>query len=99
VIYVDELRHYPKSMISRAAQKYGQYWCHMFHSDGESVAGTTELMKLAAKIKLQDEWLQMRPGFIHYDLTPSMRAKAIKAGAVEIRIADWFRERKNKCQK
>lgn len=57
----------------------GQKYCHCF---ADSVA---ELHALADRIGCKRSWFQNKPHKIpHYDLSPSMRAKAIRAGAIEI---------------
>lgn len=68
-IYVDKIQKYPKK---------GE-WCHLF-TDGY----LTELFELAFKIGCRLPWLQYKPqGFPHFDLRPSLRKRAIEAGAVE----------------
>ena len=54
-------------------------WCHLA-TDGD----IEELHRMAKKIGLKAEWFQARTGLPHYDLSPAMRAKAIKAGAVAV---------------
>jgi hypothetical protein len=72
-VYVDELQTYTgKGRLS------GQ-WCHMM-TDGDLV----EHHALAEKVGLRREWFQASPNHPHYDLRPSKRAAAIKAGAVPI---------------
>ena len=55
----------------------GRAWCHMV---AESVE---ELHSFAAKLGLKREWFQHRTLYPHYDLTESVRRKAIALGAVE----------------
>ena len=70
--------------------------CHLF-ADSED-----ELHELAQKIGLRRSWSQNRQkktSFPHYDLTRSMREKAIKAGAIELTdrrsiVAKWKEIRK-----
>jgi hypothetical protein len=74
VIYVDEVRHWGKR---------GE-WCHMM-TDGD----IDELHRMAARIGLQRSWFQEKNArHPHYDLRPSKRALAIKAGAVEVSSAE-----------
>ena len=41
-----------------------------------------ELHAMARKIGLKKEWAQAKSRVLHYDLTPSKREEALKAGAV-----------------
>lgn len=43
-----------------------------------------ELHALAKRIGLKRAWFQDKGLFHHYDLTPSVRAKALIAGAIEL---------------
>jgi hypothetical protein len=54
------------------------WWCHMI-SDQSDV----ELHDMARRIGLRREWFQ-NVGTPHYDLRPSKREQALKAGAQEI---------------
>lgn len=91
-VYVDPITEYPLDVVAPAARKHGGAWCHL-------VADTVpELMAFARKIGLKGGWVQ-RGGIgkriIHFDLTPGMRAKAVKAGAVEldsIGIQKWVKK-------
>jgi len=82
VIYVDKVRHYPNTKLPY------KYWSHMW---ADSVI---ELHVMADKIGLKRSWLQDKDGtFPHYDVVPSMRALAIKHGAIprEITLEDFKR--------
>ena len=68
-VYVDEILEYPSTKL-----RYKK-WCHMFADSDD------ELHAMATKIGLQRSWHQNKPGFSHYDLVPSKRAKAIQCGA------------------
>lgn len=69
-VYVDEAK-YPFR---------GKLYCHMM-TDGE----TTELTAFADRIGLRRDWIQRKGShYEHYDLSPTMRAKAIAAGAVAV---------------
>ena len=54
-----------------------------------------ELREFAKKIGLKDEWIQHPddPVHTHFDVTLSMRTKAIKAGATEIGAYELARMR------
>jgi hypothetical protein len=70
----------------------GQLYCHMLADT------TTELQAMASRIGLKAAWIQ-KPGtpMEHYDLAPSVRAKAVAAGAQEItwrQCGEMMRQRK-----
>lgn len=69
-IYVDDLFTWPG--------KRGQ-WCHMM-TDGD----LSELHEFAKRIGLKRSWFQNKLRLPHYDLRPSMRERAIQAGAIEV---------------
>ena len=71
-VYVDDLKHYPTTSLREKT------WCHMLADTSE------ELDQVAAQIGLKASWKQhpSRPTE-HYDLTPSKRAAAIRAGAIQ----------------
>lgn len=58
----------------------GYLWCHLYADSLE------ELHEFAKKIGLKCEWFQAPPkcSLPHYDMVESRRAKAIKAGAIEL---------------
>lgn len=54
----------------------GQVWCHM-------VADTPdELHSFAARIGLKRAWFQTQSVYPHYDVTLSIRVKALEMGAI-----------------
>jgi len=69
-VYVDKAR-FPHN-------KRDEMWCHLFADDLD------ELHEFAEKIGLKRNWFQHPPkaSYPHYDLSPSFRAKALKAGAL-----------------
>lgn len=77
-IYVDYLFNWPEEMVAPRARVYGTRWCHMW-SDKDGV----ELLDFAKTIGLSPGWTQHPedPKLVHFDLTPYMRQKAVKAGA------------------
>lgn len=77
-VYVDETLEWPGKGL----------WCHMATDSPE---GVLELHRLAAKIGMKRSWFQNRPNLPHYDLRPSMRAKAIAAGAVAVSSLELVR--------
>ena len=75
---------------ARVAARNGGRWCHMWCDPGQEEA----LHRLAEQIGLKRDWCQTGPRrwpTHHYDLTPARRAAAIKAGAVERSMRDWYR--------
>lgn len=54
--------------------------CHMFTDSIE----LEDLHALAERIGLRRQWFQEHRLAPHYDLTPSRRSLAIKAGAIEV---------------
>ena len=66
MLLVDELKSWPTGD-----------WCHL-STDGD----VEELHEFAQGIGLKREWFQDHPRVPHYDLRPSMRRKAVAAGAV-----------------
>lgn len=54
----------------------GKQWCHM-------VADTVdELHEFASRLGLRPEWFQRKTLYPHYDVTMSVRERALKFGAV-----------------
>lgn len=54
----------------------GKQWCHM-------VADTVdELHEFASRLGLKPEWFQRKTLYPHYDVTVSVRERALKLGAV-----------------
>lgn len=77
-VYVDPLCEYGWVLRGRRTAS-----CHMTADSDE------ELHALASKIGLKRSWHQPPPAhFSHYDLTPSRRAHAVAAGAVELTRAE-----------
>jgi Protein of unknown function (DUF4031) len=75
VILVDDLTEYPDDWVTGAARKHGKRWCHLMSDDS-----LVELHAFAQSIGLRREWSQGD----HYDLTPGMRAKALRFGATAV---------------
>ena len=79
-VYVDPIQEYPLEFVAPAARRYGRYWCHM------TADTPAELMAMARRLRLSPAYLQ-RGGsqqIMHFDLTPSKRAAAIRLGAIQI---------------
>ncbi len=75
-VMVDSIRQYPHSKVFFRGVRQTA-WCHMVVSRDSSF---DELHEFAARIGLKRSWFQGD----HYDLTPSRRAAAVRAGAREI---------------
>jgi hypothetical protein len=86
--YVDKLRVHKAGdgATRRAGAPWGHRWCHLLADDEET------LHRIAVAIGMRPEWCQ-RGKIIHYDLTPPRRAAAIAAGAIEVSIKTWLRQR------
>ena len=87
--YVDQIRVHTTgdAATRRAGARWGHRWCHLLADDEAT------LHRIASAIGMRAEWCQ-RGKIIHYDLTPPRRAAAIAAGAIEISIKAWLRERR-----
>lgn len=89
-VYVDDLMNYPteKSMFKRS--------CHMIANSEE------DLVAFGERIGLKRAWLQDAGTYrAHFDLTPGMRIKAVKAGAVEVtcmRLVEILRQMRQETQ-
>lgn len=84
-VYVDHIFALESSnpQAKRVGARHGHRWCHMWADSSE------ELMGMAVRIGLKPEWLQKKKWRVeHFDLTPTKRAQALKAGAEE-----WYRPR------
>lgn len=79
-VYVDTLCAFESRdpVARRVGARNGHRWCHMIADTAE------ELEAMARKIGMRPEWLQGDSSIPHYDLTPSRRAAAVAAGAVEV---------------
>lgn len=91
-IYVDRIRDHGDA-VKGYARRHGTRWSHLFTDGPEN-----ELDTFAASIGLKYEWGQHRgvPGRFHYDVIPSKRARAIRAGAIEVddrtAVTIWHRQ-------
>ena len=84
-IYVDEIVEHDR--VSPAAARYGKKWCHLT-TDGT----VDDLHAFAALLGLRRSWFQDR-GVPHYDIVPSVRARALALGAVFKLAREQSRER------
>lgn len=83
-VYVDQLQEWGWRMYGRTVAS-----CHMV---ADSLA---ELHSAASKIGLLPHHIQTSAlGNVHFDLTPTRRAKAVKLGAVELDRRGFV----NKCR-
>lgn len=84
-VYVDNVR------IPATIGRIRARWSHMTADTDE------ELHAMAIHIGLRREWFQpneRRPAANHYDVTDSMRARAIRAGAIPERWEDGATRRR-----
>ncbi len=90
-VYVDETRKYPRLAIQSRARRHGVLWCHMFSDNPDK----SELHTIARRIGHKRAWFQDQHKkyhwMHHYDLVPTRRELAIRAGAVEIDLKDLIR--------
>lgn len=54
-----------------------------------------ELHEFAEKLGLKRSWFQEKKRFHHYDLVRSKRELAIKNGAKELSLKEWFKKLQN----
>lgn len=64
----------------KLGKRTGHKWCHMF-CDPISIGN---LHMVASRIGMRLQWFQNKPGFPHYDLTPSKRVLAVNMGVKEL---------------
>lgn len=74
MVYVDPLMAHGWKLRGHLVRN-----CHLF-TDGP----IEELHALAAGIGMRRSWFQAKASTPHYDLTPTRRAAAIAAGAIEV---------------
>jgi hypothetical protein len=76
-VYVDEIVDY-----TRLARMKGLRWTHWCHLTADT---REELHAFAGTLGLKRSWFQNADNYRwHYDVVPSVRARAVRAGAVEI---------------
>jgi hypothetical protein len=94
-VYVDSLfvGRETDALARWVGARHGHRWCHLWSDD------IVELHTMAWKIGLKREWFQDKPGFPHYDLTPSRRRAALLNGAVERDLMDYLREKRKQQAK
>lgn len=84
MIYVDELISYQQRANTAQGRKHfgeGKKSCHMWADDEQ------ELIAFAKRIGLRPDWIQ-RKSLVHFDLTPTKRAAAVRTGAQEVTTAE-----------
>ena len=86
-VYVDEISTYPTSIMDAQTRRNGVRWTHL---TADTVG---ELHDLAQRIGMKREWFQSKGSVPHYDVTPTYRQKAIRAGAIFKTARDQARER------
>ncbi len=91
MILVDGITSYDPSQIRSAqARANGRQWCHMM-TDDLTPARLEELHAMALEIGLRRTWFQDHVTLPHYDLVPSKRRLAVRAGAVEVESREMIR--------
>ncbi len=86
-VYVDQLMTHP--IVRGQARRYGRHWCHLWSDESDA-----ELHAFAKRIGLRRAWFQLHDTLNHYDLARSRRERALLAGAVEVEIKEYLRERR-----
>jgi hypothetical protein len=85
MILVDPISEYPR--------KPGLRWTRWSHLCSD--VSDEELHAFAARIGLLRSWFQEMPAarsyLSHYDVTPTLRARAVRAGAVEVSSRELVR--------
>lgn len=86
-IYVDAVTEYPASMIRDAhARRNGTRWSHLW-TDTEA-----ELVEFASWVGLDASWIQYAgTRRVHFDVTPSKRARAVALGAVQTTRREYLK--------
>ena len=87
MIYVDAIKKTPPTDPTGGRWRWKNY-CHLWADD------LKQLHQVALGLGLKLEYFQNLKDFPHYDLTKTMRLRAVRAGAVETSLADWLRQRK-----
>lgn len=85
-VYVDDV--FIRTEPGHFGMRFGATWCHMTADTKQ------ELHDFAAQLGLKREWYQDQDsGHWHYDVTKTVRARAIRAGAIPIghTLADFAR--------
>lgn len=82
MIYIDSIHQYPTHLRNKS-------WCHMMVGADDDLA---ELHAMADELGLKQLWFQDKPGFPHYDLTPTKRTLAIKLGAIPVDSTELVRK-------
>lgn len=83
-VYVDELQQWPG-----AKRPFHAGSCHLTCDGPEA-----ELHAFAHKLGLKGDWYQPHRIANHYDLTPGKRERALKLGAVFMRMREQLRRRR-----
>jgi hypothetical protein len=71
-VYVDDMR-----MPARVGRTQAN-WSHLMADSRD------ELIAFAERLGMKRLWLQNKPSGVHFDVTDSIRARAIEAGALPI---------------
>ncbi len=86
-VYVDDMYRYEMGRFGRMK---------MSHMVADTVE---ELLEMADTIGLDQRWIQYPndPTRVHFDISMSMRKKAVAAGATEVTMFDLARLRREKA--
>lgn len=96
-VYVDGLQEYPWENLPAVARRYNiKHWCHLFSLDRETLCELA--LTIGCKLSWEQPPREIRSFIVyHFDITPTMRERAVKAGAVEVStmaglVRNWIKE-------
>lgn len=93
MIVVDNLVEYPAGMTTDKGLP-GRRWCHMSSTLTNLAEAEIELRAMAIRIGMRAHGIQHQGrSTMHYDLTPMLRDRAIRAGAGEVSAYAFARSR------
>lgn len=91
-VYIDDLQLAGTERTEHARRvggRHGHYWCHMW-CDGD----LEELHAMAQRIGLKRSWFQVHSSLLHYDVVPTKRDAALKAGAQYMPLTQWLKKQR-----
>jgi hypothetical protein len=93
MIVVDDIVEYPAKLTTDKGLP-GRHWSHMSSTLTNLAEAEIELRGMAVRIGMGAHWIQHQGKLtMHYDLTPMLRDRAIRAGAIEASAYAFARSR------